>query len=97
MVSVLVSAFAPSSPPLRVPRRWKLCQRPGLNRRPKAYESSALPLSYSGILLYNNNLGVYLFLASTPIFYTLKSDRLNPVELWTKKRRIGKELQLPIC
>ena len=24
------------------------CQRPGLNRRPKAYESSALPLSYSG-------------------------------------------------
>ena len=27
----------------------KWCQRPGLNRRPKAYESSALPLSYSGI------------------------------------------------
>lgn len=26
----------------------KWCQRPGLNRRPKAYESSALPLSYSG-------------------------------------------------
>jgi hypothetical protein len=27
----------------------KWCQRPGLNRRPKAYESSALPLSYSGV------------------------------------------------
>ncbi len=24
------------------------CQGPGLNRRPKAYESSALPLSYPG-------------------------------------------------
>ena len=29
-------------------RNDKWCQRPGLNRRPKAYESSALPLSYSG-------------------------------------------------
>ena len=25
------------------------CQGPGLNRRPKAYESSALPLSYPGV------------------------------------------------
>jgi hypothetical protein len=27
-------------------RKW--CQRADLNRRPKAYESSALPLSYTG-------------------------------------------------
>jgi hypothetical protein len=32
--------------PLRGSEAW--CQGPGLNRRPKAYESSALPLSYPG-------------------------------------------------
>ena len=32
---------------MRKLQNW--CQRPGLNRRPKAYESSALPLSYSGV------------------------------------------------
>ena len=34
---------------MRDAENW--CQRPGLNRRPKAYESSALPLSYSGTRL----------------------------------------------
>ena len=33
------------------------CQRRGLNSRPKAYESSALPLSYSGILMFISHTG----------------------------------------
>jgi hypothetical protein len=33
----------------RIKKRQKWCQRRDLNPRPKAYESSALPLSYSGI------------------------------------------------
>ena len=41
--STLVSFF-----PISTYERFRWCQRPGLNRRPKAYESSALPLSYSG-------------------------------------------------
>ncbi len=32
-------------------RAFKLCQRVDLNHRPKAYESSALPLSYSGEII----------------------------------------------
>ena len=42
--------------PLLVVFILKWCQRPGLNRRPKAYESSALPLSYSGILFLSTVL-----------------------------------------
>jgi len=43
--------------PSRIPtHESKWCQRAGLNRRPKAYESSALPLSYSGIYLIRNHL-----------------------------------------
>lgn len=33
---------------IRLIRRGNWCQRQELNLRPKAYESSALPLSYSG-------------------------------------------------
>ena len=41
-------AFPVVNPRLGPPTAGIWCQRPGLNRRPKAYESSALPLSYSG-------------------------------------------------
>src|SRR5204862_5728397 len=41
----------------RIKKRQQWCQRRDLNPRPKAYESSALPLSYSGICTENHAIG----------------------------------------
>ena len=45
-----VTALPPSQKKRPECRAFKWCQRAGLNRRPRAYESPALPLSYSGLL-----------------------------------------------
>ena len=74
---------------LRFDRRhlYKWCQRADLNCRPKAYESSALPLSYSGLKLsvfWMDSCPVKIVI--TVIVRTIKMHSTN-----MQKTRIGKK------
>ena len=74
---------------LRFKRRhlYKWCQRADLNCRPKAYESSALPLSYSGL-----KLSVFCMnsrLATTVLIVNTRTIKMHRIE--RQKTRSGKK------
>ena len=74
---------------LRFDRRhlYKWCQRADLNCRPKAYESSALPLSYSGL-----KLSVFC-MSSCPAtkVITVNARTIKMHSINMQKTRVGKK------